>query len=426
MKTLKTCKAEHTAISNPMTQRHRKFYITNAHHSALTASCIACMLFAGTAHAQSSVTLYGTLDTGLPYISNERTVSAAGATSGHSVIGVTGGNFWPSNWGVTGNEDIGGGASITFDLRNYFSSTSGSMYQPNRIFGVSTVGVKTSSYGSLSLGRQYDSYTEQLAPLAASNAFGSGYGAHFGDVDNLNYDFSVSNAIKYTTPTLGGFTLSGTFAPGGVAGDFATNRVWSVGATYNSGGLNVAAGYLSARNPFQSVYGGSSDYLGGLSCTSEVDYCQIFNSKELRTFGFGATYEFGQFTIGGVFTSARHIQSQYGVALVGTPFDIRFDTAEGSLLYKFRPDIEFGTAYAYTHVKASGDLNAAIQKITVSALYLISKRTVFYTFVNYENVRGAIAVSPDGSRTAYAQLPYLPLSNGPSQLGITIGVRHNF
>ncbi|WP_321893456.1 porin [Paraburkholderia tropica] len=394
----------------------------------LTLSVSIALAAAGVAHAdESSITLYGTIDTGLTYLSNQQVVSAAGVSSGHSIVALTGANFWPSNFGLLGTEDLGGGNAAVFELRNYFSSTTGAQYQPSRLFGVAKVGLKSDTYGSLMLGRQYDSYTDMLSPIAASNAFAGGYAAHFGDVDNLNLDFSVSNAIKYTSPVLfGGLTIGGTFAPGGVAGNFSENLAWAIATSYVAGPINVAAGFLSVRNPYTSVYGGDSDYLGGLSCSTATSYCNIFRSDELRTFGVGGSYDFGPAVVGAVLTSARHLGSQYGLALDGRVEDIRFDTAEINALYKLSPDLSLGVAYAYTHVKTDADTTSGIHKVSFAVDYNITKRTLLYTFVNYEYMHGRFGIDPAGSPASYAQLPYFSNAAGPSQAAVTAGIRHSF
>jgi len=66
------------------------------------------MSFAGIASAQSSVVLYGIVDAGVSYRSNERT-GTTGNYSGHSNVAVTSGNLSGSRWGIKGQEDLGGG-----------------------------------------------------------------------------------------------------------------------------------------------------------------------------------------------------------------------------------------------------------------------------------------------------------------------------
>lgn len=82
-------------------------------------AAIACLL-AGPAHAQSSVTLYGTIDAGLDYISNQKSPAGAGPA-----YGVQSGNVSTSRWGLRGNEDLGGGLGAVFTLENGFNGANG-------------------------------------------------------------------------------------------------------------------------------------------------------------------------------------------------------------------------------------------------------------------------------------------------------------
>src|ERR1700733_15168405 len=82
----------------------------------------SAMLFAGVAHAQSSVTLYGLIDTSMVYVNN-----AKSATSGQnsSQFLENSGSLSTSRWGLRGNEDLGGGLSAVFDLENGFNAANG-------------------------------------------------------------------------------------------------------------------------------------------------------------------------------------------------------------------------------------------------------------------------------------------------------------
>ena len=92
---------------------------------------LSCMLaFAtSTAFAQSSVTLYGIIDTGVEYVSHAN-------ANGDSVIrmpGITG--EYPSRWGLRGSEDLGGGYAAQFVLESGFNVRAGDLGQGGRLFG---------------------------------------------------------------------------------------------------------------------------------------------------------------------------------------------------------------------------------------------------------------------------------------------------
>ncbi len=68
-------------------------------------------------YAQSSVTLYGIIDTGVEYVSH---ANAAG-DGVFRMPAITG--SLPSRWGLRGVEDLGGGLKALFTLENGFKET---------------------------------------------------------------------------------------------------------------------------------------------------------------------------------------------------------------------------------------------------------------------------------------------------------------
>ena len=117
-------------------------------------------VFATAAHAQSSVTLYGMIDAG----SSIRTTSAGTAT-GQATSGSVNG----SRWGLRGTEDLGGGLKAIFMLENGFNVMNGRLGQGGDEFGRQAfVGLSTSQFGTVTLGRQYDSVVDYTRPLARS------------------------------------------------------------------------------------------------------------------------------------------------------------------------------------------------------------------------------------------------------------------
>ena len=383
------------------------------------------------AYAQSSVTLYGTIDTGLTYVSNQQVSTSGGQVAGKSSVSMTTGNLAPASFGIRGTEDLGGGTSAIFNLQNYYLSNNGAMFQANNLFDAgATVGLKSDTWGQLTLGRQFDSYTNALAPFAVSNNWAGPFGAHFGDIDNLNAAFNLNNSIQYSSPAFHGLSLSGTFSLGGQPGAFATNRAWAMGASYTDGALSLGAGYLSLRNPLTAALGGSSGYIGELSCgQSASSYCELHDADELRTFGLGGNYTVGNLTISGTLTRAMLLGSRYLISTGGPVSGVRFDTAELGGLYSVTPGLQVGLAYSYTRAKIQAlDSNTNINKISLGGIYSLSKRTQLYATGNFEKMSGAgLGINPvTGAFENYAQLAYLGSSNSSSQLEISVGIKHNF
>ncbi|WP_233836649.1 porin [Paraburkholderia sp. ZP32-5] len=82
----------------------------------LTLAAVAVACCSSYAMAQSSVTLYGLISTGISYSSN--TKGADG--KGHGTVMMSSGVLQPPRWGITGNEDLGSGLNAIFTLESGF------------------------------------------------------------------------------------------------------------------------------------------------------------------------------------------------------------------------------------------------------------------------------------------------------------------
>src|SRR5256885_16769582 len=111
---------------------------------------------AGAALAQSSVTLYGSMDLTMPWISDVR---GSRLTRMDSAISQ------PDLWGLRGSEDLGGGLKASFQLENGFLTDIGSPISPTSYFHrASSVGLDSASMGSVRPGRQGDFTGGTLRP----------------------------------------------------------------------------------------------------------------------------------------------------------------------------------------------------------------------------------------------------------------------
>src|ERR1700754_2698414 len=106
--------------------------------------------FAGVAQAETSVTLYGILDTGIGY----QSIRGRGIDD-QSKIGMINGVQNGSRWGLRGTEDLGDGLRAVFTLESGFNSGDGVSAQSGRLFGrQATIGLASNSWGQLDFGRQ--------------------------------------------------------------------------------------------------------------------------------------------------------------------------------------------------------------------------------------------------------------------------------
>ena len=213
----------------------------------LSAAVLALM--AGAAHADSSVTLYGILDTGLGY---QKIKGAKDAEE--SKFGMVNGVSSGSRWGLRGTEDLGDGLSAVFTLESGFNSATGAMGQSGRLFGrQATVGLKSNAWGQFDFGRQTNIASKYLAAI---DPFGAGYGqANYGQVFSSANTVRYDNMVMYQTPSFSGFQFGAgySFNVAG-SGNFATNdnvRGITTGLRYVNGPLNIAATF-DQLNPVHS------------------------------------------------------------------------------------------------------------------------------------------------------------------------------
>jgi GBP family porin len=364
---------------------------------------------AGAAHAQSSVTLYGLIDAGLTYTNNQGGAHNFQATSG-AVNG--------SRWGLRGAEDLGGGLKAIFTLENGFNITNGKLGQNSREFGRQAfVGLSSDRAGSVTLGRQYDSVVDYLGPLALTGTqYGGTQAAHPFDNDNLDNSFRVSNSVKYQSLNYGGFKFGGLYGFSNDAGGFATNRAYSVGASYNYGPLNVAAGYMQLNNSGAT-----------LNSSGAVSDDATFTAGRQRTFGAGISYAFGAAQAGFVFTQTR-LDDATGIGasasgttngLVLTDGSARFTNYEVNGRYSLTPAWTLSGAYTFTDGRIDG-VSPKWNQVSLQTAYALSKRTDVYLQGVYQHV------SDTGDSGITAAINGLSASSSNSQVAATVGLRHRF
>jgi general bacterial porin, GBP family len=379
----------------------------------------ATALAAGYVHAQSSVTLYGLVDAGLTYVSNEASTSSNmtqnGLSGGKAMFGMTGGNVQQSRWGLRGIEDLGGGLKTVFNLESGFNVTNGSTVSSALFNRQAFVGLTNNDYGTLTLGRQYDAMVDYVAPISATGSWGGTYFAHPGDDDNLNSSFSISNSIKYQSPNYAGFSLSGLYGFSNKAGGFADNRAYSVGAGYTYGGLQLGAAYLQ----LQGLNSGNSS--GAVQNLPAFTTSNLPGIQNQRTWGLGASYAFGPALVGAVFTQSR-FQDNIADA------SVKYNNFEVNARYDFTPAFYVGAAYTYTqglrNTPGSGDTNnrsSHWNQFGLQADYSLSKRTDLYA----QSVFQIGANNALGTNLAQINGTSQPsTSNG--QAVVSAGIRHRF
>ncbi|MDE1183190.1 porin [Paraburkholderia sp.] len=384
--------------------------------------------FAGTAQAQSSVTLYGIIDEGFNFNTN---------SGGSHLYNLSSGVLQGSRFGLRGTEDLGGGLKAIFVLENGFDVTNGKLGQGGLMFGRQAyVGLK-SDFGTVTMGRQYDSVVDYVGPLEAGDQWGGYIVAHPGDLDNFNNAYRTNNTVKYTSANYGGLTFGGTYSFGGQAGNLTGNQIWSLGAGYNNGPLVLGVGYLNARTP--SASGGLFNNGGTIAAvnattgaqtavTSPV-YSGFSSANTYQVIGAGGAYTFGAATLGLTYSNVKFM----GLGAVGTTAYSHGDTAtfnngEVNFKYQLTPALVLGAAFDYTRGSSialtNGTENAGAKYYqgALGADYFLSKRTDVYFVGVYQKASG----TDSRDREAVASVNGLTASSSDRVFTARVGIRHKF
>ncbi|KGW44227.1 porin [Burkholderia pseudomallei] len=380
--------------------------------------------------AQSGVTLYGTVDTGVIYSTNQQVTHADGSTSGGHAWQMGGGNLVPSRWGLQGTEALGGGLKAVFALEQQFLSASGQALQGGAAFSRQAwVGLRHDRYGTLGVGRQYDSYTDTLGAYVSSNSWATPYGSHLGDVDNLNAAFNFNNAIRFTSADFHGLTFGGTFGFGGQAGDFSARRGYALAVAYNRAPVSFGIGYLNLRQPLDAALGGANGYIGDFACgNAGAMYCLLQDAVSMKAFGVGGSIAFGEATVALTYTHTRLGDSAYfATAARAQRASIAFDIAELNATYAFTPMLRGGIAYVFNRAKADSRGVTRFHQLNVGVNYSLSKRTALYAVAIGQIASGrGLGSDANGDPVNYAQIPVLANSNSNRQLAMMVGVKVDF
>lgn len=345
----------------------------------------------GAAAQTSQVTIWGILDIGPTYVTNQ---------GGKSNLRMDAGTLQQSRIGFRGTEDLGGGYSAFFALENGFNLDDGTMATAGNLFSRdSRVGLK-GGFGTVSAGRQANATVDAIAPYAASMlAYGPSYlSTHPGDHDRV-LNIPTDNSLKYTSPSFGGVTAIVAYGFGEQAGDNKQNSLRNAGLSYVNGPLSLGAAYLWSS--------GSNVSSAALLSASSNPFGATGAADVLRSAALGASYQFER-----VFVHGNATQSNFSLSnRTARTYEIgsRWNVTEAVVL---------GADYSYTNVRDRAKLNI----VSLSASYYLSKRTNLYVVAANESVSGSNAAGTPLT----AQLFTLPASSGSSQSALHMGIRHTF
>ncbi|MEM5371478.1 porin [Paraburkholderia azotifigens] len=385
----------------------------------LTTALLASAAAAGTAHAQSSVTLYGIIDAGISYANHSKNTAGGSSKLFKYDDGVAQG----SRWGMRGTEDLGGGLKALFVLESGFNSGTGASGQGGALFGRQAyVGVAKDGIGSVTFGRQYSFSTDYLGGNYSTGGLtvAGNYAYHINDVDQLTSS-RINNSVKFTSANFAGLTFGAMYGFSNQAGAFGgapatgtaanpvagSSRAYSFGVNYANGPIGVGAAYTDIRFPSQATP----------AFSTTIANVSTGTVRDLRTFGLGGRYILGPATLYALWTNT-HFEPITGASTT-------FNNFEGGAKYAFTPALTGGLGYTYSRL--TGATTGHFNQVDASVDYALSKRTDVYVLGIYQDASGKTGTQPIqaqiGSATSYFNTSG---SGSQNQLAFRVGMRHKF
>lgn len=334
---------------------------------------------AGSAQAQSSITVYGVADMAIQ-------AGNQGAGTG-TKYALDSGEQGGSRLGFKGTEDLGSGLKAIFDIEMGILMDSGKTQGSATFHRQTWVGLQ-GDFGTVKLGKQY---TPQFYFFDAVDPFDLGFTSGYagsstkGDPGSTSTGgvfgflsasaWRVTDSVSYQSADMSGFSAMGLYGFGEQAGNTSANRSVGISGQYAAGPLYVGAVYYKKNDP---------------------------KSNGLKSVLLGATYDFGAAKAAFGYskdTTDDNTLDQKGYML-GVTVPV---TAADSIL---------ATAARLQNNLASTANNST--QLAVGFTHSLSKRTNFYgsysRVTNDANVNGG----------------WLAAGNGATASLVNVGIHHAF
>lgn len=356
---------------------------------------------AGTAIAQSNVTLYGLVDANVGRFKG----AATGVNAlDKSITKLDSGGMSTSHFGLRGSEDLGGGFSAAFDLSAFFRTDVGAAGRSDAIgppvnvaadpfwSRASWVGLTSKDFGQLRLG---NAATQLFVNSLTTNAFGDS--TVFSPLNLVTHigaqqagGTSWANQIIYDSPNFSGLKFA-------VAHSFSEDR----------------GGNSSARVLYESGKWSTSLVWQTVKKTP-LTFADGTTPNHMKTLMLSGTYDFGAAK---VFAHVGRIQNDGTEA---KPQDVSYRVGEvsvavsvgaGRILAGYALRKTSDTPVAVPVTAAGGNVRRAV--FTLAYDHHLSKRTDVYA-----------VVMNDRTRTLTSTTPLSTI--GAQGVSTVVGLRHRF
>jgi len=369
--------------------------------------------FAGTAQAQSSVTVYGILDMGYSSVNTKSSAAAPvdTTTSGLNVAQP----LSNSRIGFRGVEDLGGGLTAGFTIEGNVHANPGTTGSNNATafqFGRHQFVTLTSKDAGGVLVGKTDSIVKQIFDAFdagfANNLTGAydGMGTSLSDIDTSSNIIGNrrDSVLRYTSPSLAGVNLSAGYMKNtlktdtGAASttDTEDNTGYELGGRYAKGAIAAGVGYRSAKS--QNVAIAAVAAVPATPTTGTVAVAAA--NTVTNSWAAGLSYNAGP-VIGYLQYFNQAIKNELNST----------EVKENAYAFGLRAPLGAATLFAsYTTggKTSAANIDSKMTGYQAGGLYALSKRTDLYALY------GASKMKADN------------VANESTGQGMALGIRHTF
>ena len=367
--------------------------------------------FAGTAQAQSSVTVYGILDMGYSSVNTKSSAAAPveTTTSGLNVAQP----LSSSRIGFRGVEDLGGGLTAGFTIEGNVHANPGTTGSNNATafqFGRHQFVTLTSKDAGGVLVGKTDSTVKQIMDAFdagfSNNLTGAydGMGTSLSDIDTSANVIGNrrDSVIRYTSPSLAGVNLSAGYMKNSLKTDTGAvsttdtedNTGYELGARFAQGAIAAGLGYRSAKS--QVVAANAVAAVAGNAGTAAV----VAANNVTNSWAAGLSYNAGP-VIGYLQYFNQAIKNELNST----------EVKENAFALGLRAPLGAATLFAsYTTggKTSAANIDSKMTGYQAGGLYALSKRTDLYALY------GASKMKADN------------VANEGTGQGMALGIRHTF
>jgi len=289
-------------------------------------------VFASAAQAQSSVTLYGILDTAVGTVSNQFGIDPTfpasvnpytKTTATTSTTGMFNGGIQDSRWGLKGSEDLGGGMKANFQLESGLNLPTGqlnngaaSLAAVNGTGSVTSntlnnaantsldgqlfnrtawVGLSDSKLGEIRVGKTYNFIYDTVVafdPVQAAQLFSPiGFSGTIGGGGGVSEKTRLDNSVTYKN-TIGPVTVGAQYQFGtGIAGSNTVGTSYGFMIGYEQGPFAIQANYYNATDALSTAAGTATAVVAPATVSAVAANSLAVVNQNLATYMIAAKYK---------------------------------------------------------------------------------------------------------------------------------------